>query len=422
MAFVFALLYVMLHLLSPADIYPALAPYRIILALAVVTIIFSIPALLRSPLLRTIPTQLLLVSAFFVWVAMSLVPHGWIGSIRFTVTSLTPNFIIYYIAIVQFDKPFKLRILRFGLVLVALYILAMAVSQLPEARATNQQTPYVMAGDIELSTTEARIRGLGILHDPNFYGQFLLLILPLLFVSNMQGGMGVGYLISVPIALLLLVGIYLTNSRGSQLGLILVIGFVLWKKYRKLGAAMAVFLGPVAILAINATRTRTISVAGGVDRLALWSDGLGMFKHSPLWGIGYYEFTNREILTAHNSYLLCLTEVGLIGYFLWLSILIVTIIQLRRVPAAIGAVNPVLARWAEAIKLSLYGYLFTSFFLSRTYDMPLYLLLGMAGGVIAASGGEEKFSLQGSRWPVWAGGLSIVTVVVIYTLVRLRAI
>ena len=47
-----------------------------------------------------------------------------------------------------------------------------------------------------------------------------------------------------------------------------------------------------------------------------------------------------------------------------MSLIVVTVMFLRRVPAAVRKTDPVLARWAEAITLSLYGYLFTSFFLS----------------------------------------------------------
>ena len=126
-------------------------------------------------------------------------------------------------------------------------------------------------------------------------------------------------------------------------------------------------------------------------------------------------------MTAHNSYLLCAAELGLIGYFFWMSILVVTIIYLRRA-AKMPSADPIWARWASAINMSLITYLFTSFFLSRTYDLPLYLLLGIAGAVINASGGEQKLLATPSRWPVWAAGACISSIMLIYVLVRLRAV
>ena len=416
MGFVVVLIYVTLYLLSPADMFPALAPYRVLLLLALLTLPLSVVPLLQSQVVINLRTQFLLVVAFFLFAMFSWVPHGWFGGALFALDSLIPNLLIYFVGIVHFGSPWRLKILRLALVLVALYVLGMALSQVPEARATGVETPYVMAG-----IDEPRIRGLGLLHDPNFFGQYLLMLLPMLFVTTKPKGMGIGYLLAVPVALVLLYGIYMTNSRGAAMGCVLLIGLYLVKRFKRIGAALSGIVGVAVLLAINLTRTRTISISGGIDRLALWSDGLGYFKSSPLWGIGYYAFVDREHMTAHNSYLLCAAELGLIGYFFWMSILVVTIIYLRRA-AKMPSANPIWARWASAINMSLITYLFTSFFLSRTYDLPLYLLLGIAGAVINASGGEQKLLATPSRWPVWAAGACISSIMLIYVLVRLRAV
>ena len=125
-------------------------------------------------------------------------------------------------------------------------------------------------------------------------------------------------------------------------------------------------------------------------------------------------------MTAHNSYLLCAAELGMVGYFLWMSIIVVTIIQLSRVPKVTGMSNPALAQWAVALKLSLAVYLFTSFFLSRVYDLPLYLLFGMSGAVVAAAGGDEAVPLRGTMWQVWSLGLCLGILTLIYVMLRLR--
>jgi O-antigen ligase len=423
MACLFALLFVTLHLLSIGEIFPGLAPFRILLILVALSGLLTLPALVSTPVIGRLRTQVLLVLAFFLWVCGSWIIHRWFGGVVATLMNLAPSILAYFIGITQFNKPSRLRILQFSLVLVALFIFAMAVQQIPQAQATGLQTPYVMAGSPEMSATEVRIRGLGMLHDPNYYGQYILILLPLMFLSNKrEGGLDLGYFFAVPATLVMMIAIYLTNSRGSQLGLLLLIGFVLWKKFKKVGIFLGLLLAPLAIVLINATRSRSISISGGVDRLELWSDGLGMFKSSPIWGIGYYQFAEHEHLTAHNTYLLCASEMGLIGFFIWMSLIVVSVILLWRVPAAISAADPVLARWAEGLSLSIYGYLFTSFFLSRLYDLPLYLLLGMAGGVISSAGGEQKLSLRGTNWPIWAGGLCVGLIMLIYILVRLRIV
>jgi O-antigen ligase len=416
MGFVVVLVYVTLYLLSPADIFPALAPYRVLLILALLTLPLSILPLLTDNVLIKLRTQFLLVILFFLYAMVSWAPHGWFGGSMVVIDTLVPNLIVYFVGAIHFRSPWRLSFLRFALVLVALYILGMALSQVPEARATNMQTPYVMAG-----MEEPRIRGLGVLHDPNFFGQYLLMLLPLLFVSAKPKGMGIGYVAAVPLALIFIYGIYMTNSRGAMLGLLLLIGLFLIRKFKRAGLLLSGAVGVAVLAAINLTRERTISVSGGIDRLKIWSDGLGYFKSSPIWGIGYYAFPDREGMTAHNSYLLCASELGLIGYFFWISILVVTFMQLWQITKSPSA-DPVWSRWASAINLSLIGYLFTSFFLSRTYDLPLYLLLGMAGAVISSAGGEQKLMPAHSFWPARAAALCVISIALIYVLVRLRAV
>src|SRR5262249_3266951 len=159
-----------------------------------------------------------------------------------------------------------------------------------------------------------RIRGLGVLHDPNALGQFLLMLLPMLFVSNAadeRAGKAI-YFLAIPISLFFLYGIYLTNSRGSALGVLVLIAILLTRRYRQIGIAASGIFAAIGVVALR-SQPRSVSIEGGADRLMIWSDGLAMFKHSPLWGVGYYGFQEHSILTAHNSYLLCAAELGLIG-------------------------------------------------------------------------------------------------------------
>jgi hypothetical protein len=73
-----------------------------------------------------------------------------------------------------------------------------------------------------------------------------------------------------------------------------------------------------------------------------------------------------------------------------------------------------------ALRISLSGYLFTSFFLSRAYELPLYMLLGMSGGIVIAAGGDNAVSLRGSMWPIWSFLGSVGMLSLIYLMLRLR--
>jgi putative inorganic carbon (HCO3(-)) transporter len=414
--------YIALNLLSPGEIFPSLAPYRPFLILAIVNVPSLVFARLSAPEIGKLRTQFILVILFFGFACGSWLPHGGRGANVATFLALGPNVMAYFMGVVFLRSPFRLQLMRTTLVLVAVFVMVNAFSEASYVLATGDSMPYVLGSHGMDSSNGVRIQGLGMLNDPNCFGQYLLMILPMLFVGKRDTGLGPGYFLAIPIAVLFLIGVYYTGSRGAELGVAVLIGLFLTRRFKTVGAVVSTVLGALLLLAINAIGTRTISMSGGMDRLSIWSDGMSYFKQSPLWGIGIRGFIDRQGMTAHNSYLLCASELGILGYFLWMSMMVVTLIQLSRVPKVVGKSNPTLVRWAVALRLSLSVYLFTSFFLSRTYDLPLFLLLGMSGGIIIAAGGDKAVPLRGTKWPVWSLGFCASILGLIYVMLRLRVV
>jgi len=416
------LVYIALNLLSPGEIVPALAPFRPMLILALLSLPVAVLARIHAPEIGKLRVQAVLVFLFFGFAISAWIPHRMYGANILTLEELAPNFLAYFLGIVYFRTPARLRLLRAVLVAVALFILVNSLLELPLAHAGKISTPYILAHTDSLNVTQFRIRGLGMLADPNTYGQYILLILPLLFVAKDDQGLGLlGWSGALLLTIVSAIAIYLTGSRGALLGFVAILGLYLVPRLGTKGAVIATTLGGILLLGVNAYSTRTISMSGGMDRLAIWSDGLSYFKQSPIWGIGPREFSNRFGATAHNSYLLVAAELGIIGYFLWVSMNLVTLIQLGRL-SKLKDIDGGLRRWALGLRISLGGYLFTSFFLSRAYELPLYMLLGMCGGVIVAAGGDEAVPLHRTLWPVWSMVLCIGILAVIYLALRLRAL
>ena len=120
------------------------------------------------------------------------------------------------------------------------------------------------------------------------------------------------FVVLVPAAVLLW-ATYLTHSRG---GLIALAAVTLLASRKKLGTAPSTILAVVFVfgmLALDFTGGRGISAVDGADRLEAWASGLEMFKSSPLFGIGFNNFADLNGITAHNSFVLCLAELGLLG-------------------------------------------------------------------------------------------------------------
>ena len=143
-----------------------------------------------------------------------------------------------------------------------------------------------------------------------------------------------------------------------------------------------------------------------------------MLRSHPVFGVGAGLFTDHHPLTAHNSFMLAIAELGIFGYFFWLGIVAFSVMMLyqllrtnRPAPllAEIAGSSPVTApptpidfaevpqvphgvgtpdnaddvhwddwqRASRALMYSLVGTLVAAFFLSRTYAPNLYLLVGL---------------------------------------------
>ena len=233
------------------------------------------------------------------------------------------------------------------------------------------------------------------------------------------------------------------------------------------GLALALVLG---MLALNFTGGRAIGAVEGADRLEAWSVGLQLFKRAPVFGTGFGSFTDFSDITAHNSFVLCLAELGLVGSTIWLALLVTTMTSLNGIikrgngtssmrrrlvrqghisdPAvaspfleslALNATTPsdvateletkieiapqrlrkVPTRWVAAMRLALVGFIATSCFLSRSYSIPMYLILGLAAATIALQRPLVKPDFRG-RFVFYTLAVEAASVVCIYGMVLLR--
>jgi O-antigen ligase len=293
--------------------------------------------------------------------------------------------------------------------------------------AFNDESAYVFVQRIEDYAVVRRLRALGVLADPNGYAQYLLALVPMLFVKQDRRGVGLRWVFIVLVLCALVLGIVLAKSRGALLGLVVLVGLVIRDRFKLLasGAASVVLIG--ALAGLNFAGGRSISIGGGMDRLNLWSEGLGMFKRSPIWGGGWGSFPDNFQLTAHNSFLLAACELGIIGYFFWLAMILTVVWQLQGViaePLLVKGEGLELKHWARATLYSLYIFLLTSFFLSQTYDPLLFLLLGMGVSIstMAAAQCQKGSFMPQKNWAVWSLALCCGSLFLIYVLVRLRAV
>lgn len=137
----------------------------------------------------------------------------------------------------------------------------------------------------------------------------------------------------------------------------------------------------------------------GSGRQVLWSGAWTSVKERPLLGLGYGSFkgqSNDLVLRtpgasltqfrlkptgeeAHNAYLGTLAELGIPGLALFLGVLVSTwrfLNATARRARVLG--EPVIARSAGALTLSLVGWAVASIFLSSETSRPLWIIVGLS--------------------------------------------
>ena len=236
-----------------------------------------------------------------------------------------------------------------------------------------------------------RITYLGLLSDPNDLGMFIVMTLPAVFLLKEKAP---SWLRPVfwAVALTLLYGIYLTNSRGTLLA---TIGLMFFWYWRKNGTKKSMWLGgamsPVLLLVMANFRTISADDASSQGRLDAWWAGYQMFASNPLSGVGQHNFMDWYALhTAHNSFVLVMAELGFLGSAAWVGLLVVTTVALFNISEKKFLAGKVElgeehlasidseALIAKSLLFSFVGYMVTGFFLSRTYTPLLYIYLAMA--------------------------------------------
>lgn len=439
MAFVFLLAYLVLSFVRLGELYPGLARFELMDVATVLAGLAAVGAMLlgRGPNFRA--PQPFVVGAFTLWAMFSVVAAlRWPGGALATLISLAPSVAMFLLLYLNLDSYARVRTTCAALSLLAVVTAAQSVvsyhtgwradtflyserEHVPEGepgfdRAGEAEGAEVAEGGVGRGPGWiVRIRSFGFLSDPNDLAQALVSVLPMLFALRGPGrAVRNALLVWLPAAGLLY-AVALTRSRGAipALGLLLFLAF-----RRRLGRTLSLsvgLLGGVAAVFFGFAGGRALSVDDSAEgRLEAWAAGLDMLKSSPIWGVGHGAFTDHHPLVAHNSFVHCFAETGLVGYFLWLSLLVLTLRGLKRVQESAPATDEgrEARRWAQAAHLSLTGFLAGAFFLSRSYGVMLFLLLGLGTAIIDISRGEE-WGEAGPSPLVWIpvlGALSVLSV------------
>jgi hypothetical protein len=265
-------------------------------------------------------------------------------------------------------------------------------------------------GPFQTMTIGGRVRYRGNLEDPNELALVLVIALPFAMASFAQRLSGFrAPVVATSLGIVLPVVIW-TASRTGQLAFIAVVAAYFLERISLKR------LIPVAVLAAPALLLGGRSNAGAdesaMERLEAWHFGLDMFKSSPVWGIGKSQFVENYYITAHNTFVLEATELGLVGMILWVGVLYtgfkIVVLALRRYRGRADSAVPY--EWARALRASLCGIAVGTNFLSLAYHPVIWVYFALPGAFyLATRRHDPEFRVSFGRRDLLAvTGFSIV--------------
>ncbi|MCW7537516.1 O-antigen ligase family protein [Aquabacterium sp. A7-Y] len=443
MSFAIFLLYVVLVFLRPIELLaPELTDYRPMLWLWLLA--FG-SALVRSVMKRQFsahPVFLWLLGGFTLALAVSMVANGWAGGAIDAVSQFSASALLFVLVCMNVTTVRRLQA-TCGAVVVVLVLAAGTTiwSYHTGERAEDlvlRQNSYIddrgdrmPPGDTVVPAEDTsgfyiwRVRWLGFLNDPNDFAQAMVMALPLLWaLYRPRRLLRNAVLIGLPSATMLY-SMMLTQSRGAIMGVGGVFAVLLHKRFGSLKSGIALGLMGAAAIAASMGSERALSTkeSSAGDRIEAWSTGLMMLKSWPLFGVGYGNFQEHHHLTAHNSFVLCFSELGLFGYFMWMGLLVVAYkgmaLATRHAPPGSAEY-----RMSELLRMSFVGFLTCAWFLSRTYQPTLYFLLALCASAWycatrLAPEHAAPGSLQGEHWVRATFKVMVLSVTAVLGFVRL---
>lgn len=256
-------------------------------------------------------------------------------------------------------------------------------------------------------------RAFGLMGNPNFYGSFLSLLLPLSLYVFLEKDWRSGALFFLVFFLALLTSMARSAWIGSSIGLLSFVLFYDWKKNREkrkrlllLGLCLAVIsTGIMAIHPQTKQRVESIFREGinlftssdhsglGAGRLDIWKKSFILIGENPLLGVGpehmlfalNQEVEEIKLDKAHNEYVDRAVATGVPSLILYLA-WIFTI--LRRAWKKRG--NPLVL----ALMCAVFSYLLQAFFNIAIVMVYPYFMAIL--GILSYSSKRDAFSLEKS--------------------------
>jgi len=394
----FLIIYILMIFVRPQEWVPEITGWPIMPILIIAAFLFwliSADKALQAP-----QFYLLALLMLFSPITVVLAGQGMSAAVE-TIQDLVPLYLTFMLIAATFLSRKRIHIMMWLMVGGALLMSAHGIQQKLTGTGWTGEVPVL-----------GRIRYIGLFNDPNDVGLSLVTALPMaMYLLRISRNTLMKLLLLVCVGVILW-GIKLTDSRGTILALGAILGIYSWRRFGIVRTGLAgMFVLPLMLLLSTRLDTIDPGEASAHGRVEAWYEGMQMLQANPVFGVGFGLFGDHNPLTAHNSYILVLAELGIPGYFLWFTFFGSCIVMMYLLQKSRKKVKPA---WqiltenrlqgktdtlmftiekelpgkqepapedqaiARALFLSFVGLAAASFFLSRSYSLQLLLLCGMA--------------------------------------------
>jgi len=371
----------------PQDFFLWLAPFRLAFLFTLITLITTVMEYRESPwgvLLRSSEGK----RYVFLYAVMVLgIPFSYYKSyVFYSVLEYSVILLFFSFCLVQIDTVKKLKTMLFAACCSALFYSA---SSLTMSEPISDRFSY------------------GSMYDPNDLAYMLVSMLPFSIYYVIENNGLIKRIFAIATLSVSLITILLTGSRGGFLGLMTILMLLFFTNVSGIKRLQKISLVIIAIAlfatfghSINMERYKALTeissdynVTDEEGRLSLWKKGIYLAISHPFTGVGVYCMPiaigemraaqgegSAKWQTAHNSFVEIAAETGLIGFFLFSSMVIGTFkkFSLYRKVQITSPDAKEFQSIASALQVAFIGSLVAAFFLSQAYSIIFGLFFALS--------------------------------------------
>jgi hypothetical protein len=396
-------------LIRPEDLWPELEGMRLYQIVICVSLIISLPRIIEHIRPNELKRQPITVCVLGLLVALvlSLVVHGYWDDLEDLVTEFVKVIAFYLLLVSVVNTPGRLRVYLASQVVFTAFVAGLGLLQFHDFVDIESIKPVLdRRVDAETgSVTEVlRLCSSGVFNDPNDLCLILVFgIVCCLYLLGTAESRLSGWIWLSPIPLFGY-ALFQTGSRGGLLSLMFAVAVLLWTKFGSRRSLPLILLLPVGLM-LAGGRQSQIGGDTAHERVMIWADGLTELlnqKSYLLTGLGagkYIDEISGQV--AHNSFVHAYVEMGLIGGGFFLGAFGLALWMTLSLKKADPAEVPPFVRDSLPYMASLLaGYIGGMYSLSRCYHVPTYICLGVATSYLTMAMPElpERFQVTRNWW------------------------